>query len=73
MKNGIPKLTEWVTATDAAAELGLARQSVNKMIALGRFQSVHVLGEGKGIYVIGRHELEAVKAERLSEDELVDS
>lgn len=64
MKEGIPPLMTWVTATDAAAELGLARQSVNKMISNGVFKSVHVLGSGKGIYVIRRGELEKYKAHR---------
>lgn len=60
-----PTLSQWVTATDVAAELGTSRQVVNKMIKRGDFKSLHLLGK-RPIYVVKRSELDKVMAARAS-------
>lgn len=59
-----PQLSQWVTASDVAAELGTSRQVVNKMIQRGDFKSLHLLGK-RPIYVVKRSELEKVKEARM--------
>lgn len=49
-----------MTATDAAAELGLTRQTVNKRILAGEFKSARRLDARQ--YVVRRDEVEAMKA-----------
>ena len=58
----VPRLLEWVTATEAAHELGVQRQWMNLLIKDGKFKSLHVLGE-RPIYVIKREELDRFKVD----------
>lgn len=58
-----PRLREWMTATEAAARLGVSRQSVNRMINLGEFETLHALGE-RPMFVIKAAEVEEKARER---------
>lgn len=53
-------VTTIMTATDAANELSLTRQTINKRITSGYFKSTMLLGSR--LYVLHRAEVEAVKA-----------
>jgi hypothetical protein len=60
-----PRLTEWLTPTEAAAIFGISRQSVNDMIKTGEFETLHLIGSGnRPQYVIRRDEVERIKASR---------
>jgi excisionase family DNA binding protein len=60
-----PRLTEWLTPTEAAAIFGISRQSVNEMIQAGEFESLHLVGPARRPqYVISRTEVERIKATR---------
>jgi excisionase family DNA binding protein len=60
-----PRLTEWLTPTEAAAIFGISRQSVNDMIKNGEFETLHLIGPGsRPQYVIRRDEVERLKATR---------
>lgn len=71
MKDGIPVLRNWVTATQVAEELGVTRQRVNKMITNGDFKSVHIL-EGSKMYVVQRVEVEKLKLARAGGTEVAE-
>jgi hypothetical protein len=58
-----PTVKTWMTATDAASELGVSRQYFNKMVQRGDFESLHKLG-AKPIYVVQRCEVDRMKADR---------
>lgn len=57
--NDIPQVKKIMTATVAAQELGLTRQTVNKKIAAGEFKSVMKLDSRQ--YIVRRDEVEAMK------------
>lgn len=60
-----PRLSEWLTATEAAEMLGIARQSLNDMINKGEFRSLHLLGPAtRPQYVIRRDEVERMRTTR---------
>jgi hypothetical protein len=60
-----PRLTEWVTSTEAAATFGISRQSVNDMIRNGEFTSLHLIGpHTRPQYVIRRDEVERIRSSR---------
>lgn len=59
MTNEIPQVKKILTATRAAQELGLTRQTVNKRIASGGFKSAMKLDSRQ--YVVRRDEVEAMK------------
>jgi len=61
----VPQLTEWVTCTEAAHELGISRQSVNRMVQDGKFETLHALGGAeRPLYVIRREEITKLAAAR---------
>ena len=61
-----PMLLEWMTVSQAAAELGLSRQAVNKMIDQRKFKSVRTLSaEGtRPMYVIRSSEIKGMSRQR---------
>ena len=60
-----PRLTEWMTPTEAAQAFGVSRQTVNQMIRDGEFRSLHVIGPtSRPQYVVSRDEVDRLKRTR---------
>lgn len=65
----VPHLDGWLLATEAAAELGVSRQSVNRWIAEGRFEGARRLSGGdRPIYVVPVSEVDRMKVPRDAND-----
>lgn len=58
-----PRLREWMTCTEAADRLGISRQSVNRMVNMGEFETLHALGE-RPIFVVKTEEVEELVRRR---------
>lgn len=61
-----PRLTEWLTATEVAEALDVSRQTVNRLINSGAFETLHLLGE-RPIYVVRAKEVEEMRRARRSQ------
>lgn len=61
-----PVLDGWMTATDIAEDFGISRQSVNRMIGRGDFDTVREVGQDtkRAIFVVDATEVQARKAAR---------
>lgn len=60
----VPKLEGWATFPEAAAELGVTKQAIHKMVfENGEFQSLRAVGS-KPVYVISIEEVQAKKESR---------
>jgi hypothetical protein len=60
-----PRLTEWVTPTEAAAIFDVSRETVNQMVKAGEFATLHLIGsQTRPQYVIRRDEIERIRASR---------
>lgn len=64
--DSFPVLPGWMTATDAAEELGLSRQSINRMISAGVFKTAHTIGKRHPIFVLTDKEVIFIKTKRAS-------
>lgn len=62
-KPSYPELREWMNPTQIGEELGITRQSANRMIRGGDFKTVHVIGS---YYVVKRWEVERLKKKRAA-------
>lgn len=63
-----PRLEEWASASEISEILGVSRQTVNKMIHAGEFETLHISGaEGasKPLFVVSRKEVAHIKATRV--------
>lgn len=67
-----PALEGWVTASEVAGELGVSRQTANKMINRGDFATLHTLGK-RSMYVVREEEVERVKEARAGTSEEADA
>jgi hypothetical protein len=63
-----PVLEGWVTATDIAEDFGISRQSVNRMIGRGDFDTVREVGQDtkRAIFVVSAAEVKERKAARAA-------
>jgi hypothetical protein len=59
-----PRLTEWATAGTIAETLGISRQSVNRMVRDGDFETLVVLPGVRDQYLIKTTELHKVEQSR---------
>src|SRR3954466_15184307 len=57
----VPESTEWMSATDAAAELKISRQQLNKQIRWGLFPSTERVGNS---FLLKIEEVERVRKDR---------
>lgn len=55
-----PLLPGWLTASQVADALGIARQSVNRLIHEGKFKTLHRLGE-RPVFIVKTSEVERLK------------
>lgn len=63
-----PRLKEWASASEISEILGVSRQTVNKMIHAGEFETLHVSGAksaSKPLFVVSRKEVDHIKANRV--------
>ncbi|MDO9495002.1 MAG: helix-turn-helix domain-containing protein [Nocardioides sp.] len=61
-----PRLAEWMTPSEAADSLGVSRQTVNSMIQIGEFATLHKIGpESRPQYLIERREVEKLQSVRM--------
>ena len=56
----VPVLEGWLTAKQAAEELGISRQSVARMMDTGVFATIHAVGD-RPLYVIRAEEVDAYR------------
>lgn len=64
MVSDVPQLKQYVTATDISIGLKVSRQSVNRMIRDGKFETAKRIGDNNPFYVVDRAEYNKVKRAR---------
>jgi excisionase family DNA binding protein len=63
-----PRLKEWASASEISEILGVSRQTVNKMIHAGEFETLHVSGAtsaSKPLFLVSRKEVDHIKENRV--------
>jgi hypothetical protein len=62
----VKRISEWITASQAATMLGISRQHVNRMMQTGEFRTLRALGD-RPILVVKHAEVLKVRDRRAAE------